>query len=95
MDDKDFLIGIGCRFWDKKRYLRNVYFKIMFCFAFLYNNYDVMMCYTKVLINNYYLQVFFFLSLFCGTCLFFIYMNIRVKDLLMCENIFFLSFFPL
>lgn len=66
MDDKDFLIGIGCRFWDKKRYIRNVhvYFKIMFCFAFLYNNYDVMMCYTKVLINNYFLQVFFFLSLF-------------------------------
>lgn len=51
------------------------------------------MCYTKVLVNNYFLQVFFFLSL-CGTCLFFIYMNIRVKDLLMCENIFF-SFFPL
>lgn len=47
------------------------------------------MCYTKVLINNYFLQVFSFLSLFCGTCLFFIYMNIRVKDLLMCENIFF------
>lgn len=60
MDDKDFLIGIGCRFWDKERYIRNVYFKIMFCFAFLYNNYDVMMCYTKVLINNYFLQVFFF-----------------------------------
>lgn len=61
----------------------------MFCFAFLYNSYDVMMCYTKVLINNYFLKVFFFLSLFCGTCLFFIYMNIRVKDLLMCENIIF------
>lgn len=55
MDDKDVLIGIGCCFWDKKRYIRNVYFKIMFCFVFLYNNYDVMMCYMKVFINNYFL----------------------------------------